>query len=78
MMSFGLDGLRYYAHEWEPEDDFRVYQASVEKLDRVESIIRGLLRKDDSAFISRVLHIAIDRAVGKKIRLVTAWWKDNR
>lgn len=92
MTYLGFDGLEYYDREWDdmkrPDPEPEVYQAAMEKLDRVEDILRtvrkgllgpgtavghGVVWKD---VVARIIQVAIDRAVSKRIRLVTNWWKE--
>lgn len=64
------------------------YRISMQQLDRTEEKLRdfrkaslgpstalgyGIVWKD---VVARILQVAIDRAVGKKIRLMTNWWKE--
>ena len=64
-----LDGLEYYARD-------------MNKLDRVEGILRtmrkSMIRSDKPFYwqVGEIIQVAIDRAVSKRIRLVSAWWKE--
>lgn len=64
------------------------YRTVMRQLDRTEGTLRelrksmlgpstalghGVVWKDA---VARIIQIAIDRAVGKRIRLMTKWWKE--
>ncbi len=60
------------------------YRGAMQKLDRTEDILRkmrkNMLSTNDPFFwqlwqVGRIIQVAIDRAVGKRIRLSTDWWK---
>lgn len=65
------------------------YQLAMQHLDRTEGTLRvlrqrtlgpstalghGVVWKD---VVARIIQVAIDRAVDKKIRLMTVWWKEE-
>ncbi len=58
----------------------RAYQGAMRKLDRVEGILRTFRKSMQLGAYglveARILQVAIDRAVSKRIRLCTAWWKE--
>ena len=58
------------------------HKGAMRKLDRVESNLRALrqrmIRSDEPFYwqVGRISQVAIDRAVSKRIRLSTSWWKE--
>ncbi len=59
------------------------YKISMRQLDRVESNLRVMRQRitrhptfNGSGGVGRIIQVAINRAVSKRIRLVTEWWKE--
>ncbi len=57
------------------------YRIAMKQLDRVEDTLREMrqrmIRSDEPFYwqVGQIIQVAIDRAVSKRARLVTEWWK---
>ncbi len=59
------------------------YRIAMNQLDRTEGTLRVMRQRmffghrHYDHVVGRIIQVAIDRAVSKRIRLVTKWWKEH-